>query len=100
MANEKEKMEELREQLMPAVQSKYEEFRLLGYDHVTIEQIWECLVRKKWKKYDDERRLYERVNDILSLSIGEYMAFLTAESYREQRATKGDDLEELLNELL
>ncbi|WP_027407928.1 post-transcriptional regulator [Anoxybacteroides tepidamans] len=97
---EQKRMEALREQLMPAVECKYDEFRLLGYDHVTIEQIWNCLCNKKWKKIDDEKKLYEFVNDILSLSIGEYMAFLTAESYRTQRSGEDNNLETILSELL
>lgn len=95
----KERLERLRDELMPALQCKYEEFRLLGYDRVTIEQIWECLLQKKWKKWSEEKKLYELVNDILSLSVGEYMAFLTMESYREQHSKGENDLEALLNEL-
>lgn len=97
---EKERMDVLREQLMPALQCKYEEFRLLGYDHVTVEQIWQCLLNKKWKNMNEEKKLYEWVNDILSLSIGEYMSFLTMESYRKQHSRGDDDLEAILKELL
>lgn len=97
---EKKQLEALREQLTPALQCKHDEFRLLGYDHVTMEQIWNCLLRKKWKHVGDDKKLYELVSDILSLSIGEYMAFLTAESYQKQRTDEGSDLAAILNELL
>jgi Post-transcriptional regulator len=97
---EKEKQKELREQLMPALQCKYDEFRLLGYKQVTIDQIWDCLVQKKWKNFKEERKLFELVNDILSLQIGEYMSFITMQSYKEQRSSGNDDLEAVLNELL
>jgi hypothetical protein len=94
-----EKQKELRELLMPALQCKYDEFRLLGYKQVTMEQIWECLVQKKWKN-GEERKVYELVNDILSLQIGEYMSFITMRSYKEQRLAGDDDLEAVLQELL
>ncbi|ALF11640.1 post-transcriptional regulator [Parageobacillus thermoglucosidasius] len=97
---EKEKQKELREQLMPALQCKYDEFRLLGYNQVTMEQIWNCLVQKKWKNFKEEKKLFELVNDILSLQIGEYMSFVTMQSYKEQRSSGNDDLETVLKELL
>lgn len=93
----KEQVEKLRVELMPALQCKYDEFRLLGYEQVTIEQILECLWQKKWKT--EEKKLYELVSDVLSLSLGEYMAFLTMSSYREQHR-KTDDLQSLVDELL
>ena len=58
---EKEKQNELREQLMPALQCKYDEFRLLGYHQVTMEQIWDCLVQKKWKNFKEEKKLFDFV---------------------------------------
>jgi hypothetical protein len=97
---EKEKQKELREQLMPALQCKYDEFRLLGYKQVTMDQIWDCLVQKKWENFKEERKLFELANDILSLQIGEYMSFITMQSYKEQRSSGNDDLEAVLNELL
>lgn len=97
---EKEKQKELREQLMPALQCKYDEFRLLGYKQVTMDQIWDCLVQKKWKNFKEERKLFELANDILSLQIGEYMSFITMQSYKEQHCSRNDDLEAVLNELL
>ncbi|MFC0296204.1 post-transcriptional regulator [Geobacillus jurassicus] len=90
---------ELRKQLMPALESKYDEFRLLGYTQVTIDGLWECLCARKWKRELAEKKLHELVSDILSLSPGEYMAFLTMRSYKQQ-ASGGEDLESVLKELL
>ncbi|MBA2873622.1 post-transcriptional regulator [Thermaerobacillus caldiproteolyticus] len=97
---DKEKIEELREQLMPVLECKYDEFRLLGYEQVEIEQIWECLFYKKWKKLNEKKKLFELVEDILSLRIGDYMAFLTMKTYQQQRSADGNDLEVALKELL
>ncbi|KPD01651.1 hypothetical protein LR69_00266 [Geobacillus sp. BCO2] len=45
----------LREQLMPALESKRDEFRLLGYTQVTIDGLWECLCSRKWKHRPAEK---------------------------------------------
>ncbi|AMX82777.1 transcriptional regulator [Geobacillus subterraneus] len=95
-----ERERQLRKQLMPALECKYDEFRLLGYTQVTIDGLWEYLCARKWKNALAEKKLYELVSDILSLSPGEYMAFLTRRSYERQRAAGDDDLERVLNELL
>ncbi len=39
-----------REQLMPALQSKVDELKLLGYEQATIEDVWNCLMMKNGKK--------------------------------------------------
>jgi hypothetical protein len=97
---EKEQLTTLREQLMPALVCKQDEFRLLGYHQVTIEQIWECLFYKKWKKISEEKKLFELVEDILSLRVSDYMSFLTMQTYQKQRSANDNDLETALKELL
>ncbi|MED5074527.1 post-transcriptional regulator [Anoxybacillus geothermalis] len=92
--------QKLREQLMPALVCKYDEFRLLGYTQVTLDGLWECLRARRWKHGAAEKKLHELVSDILSLSPGEYMAFLTMRSYEQQRLTGGDELERILHDLL
>lgn len=54
--------------------SKAEEFIMLGYEHVTGEQIWEC-VKDKYKK--ELPSLHEIVNDILSLKTTQFMNWMT-----------------------
>ncbi|BAD76868.1 hypothetical conserved protein [Geobacillus kaustophilus HTA426] len=89
----------LREQLMPALESKCDEFRLLGYTQVTMDGLWECLCSRKWKHRPAEKKLHELVSDIFSLSPSEYMMFLTMRSYKQQ-AAGDDELERVLKELL
>ncbi|WP_028402908.1 post-transcriptional regulator [Ectobacillus panaciterrae] len=71
-----------REQLQVVLESKVDEFRLLGYDRVTVQEIWECLRSKKWKRPSDETRIYQLVNDVLTLSTSDYMTYLTMEAYK------------------
>lgn len=65
--------------------SKYNEFMILGYDKVTKDEIWNCLLTRVWKK-DPELYLYEVVADIFQLAPNTYMNYLTHKTY------KNDDL--------
>ena len=75
-------IEAYREQLSIVLESKVEEFQMLGYDRVTKEDVWKCLKTRKWKKVDSDVRLYELVNDVLTLTANEYMTFLTMKAYQ------------------
>jgi hypothetical protein len=92
---EREKLTALREQVMPALVCKKDEFHLLGYEEVTIEQLWDCLLHKKWKKLKEEKKLFEIVNDILTLSVSEYMTYMTVQSLQETNWFADDNLEAL-----
>ncbi|MRG88253.1 post-transcriptional regulator [Salinibacillus xinjiangensis] len=71
----------------PALASKVDELHVLGYDKATEEDVWNCLMKKVWKK-NVEKRLHEIVQDILHLNAGIYMSYLTIEIYRD----RDDDL--------
>ncbi|MBO8177551.1 MAG: post-transcriptional regulator [Bacillus sp. (in: Bacteria)] len=83
------------EQLKPALLSKVEEFEVLGYDDVTTDQLWTYLLRKKWKNVKEEKKLFQLVNDILSIKPTEYMTFATVEAYRSPNWFVDLDEEEL-----
>ncbi|PHA00845.1 histidine kinase [Bacillus pseudomycoides] len=82
MAGKEELIEAYREQLRIVLESKVEEFQMLGYDRVTTEDVWKCLKTRKWKKVDSDVRLHELVNDVLTLTANEYMTFLTMKAYQ------------------
>ncbi|WP_163150295.1 post-transcriptional regulator [Anoxybacillus sp. MB8] len=84
-----------REQLMPALQSKVDELKLLGYKQATIEDVWNCLMMKKWKKNKEEKRLFELVNDILSLRASDYMAYIVTKEQKNDRWFTEEGLSEL-----
>ncbi|EEL49179.1 MULTISPECIES: post-transcriptional regulator [Bacillus cereus group] len=83
MIEKEDLVEAYRGQLQVVLESKVEEFQMIGYDRVTTEDVWKCLKSKKWKKVDSDVRLYELVNDVLTLSANEYMTYLTVEAYQE-----------------
>jgi len=60
--------------------SKAEEFRLIGYEHVTGEEIWACVSAKYAKSGQPE--LHKLVNDILSLRAVQFMNFMTLSAYK------------------
>lgn len=72
-----------KKEVKPAVQSKKEEFHYMGYESVTEEEIWEC-VQARLKKKKIEPRLYALVDQILALSLNDFMTWLTIRSYKEQ----------------
>lgn len=60
--------------------SKAEEFRLIGYEHVNGQDVWECVSDKYHKKGTPP--LYQVVNDILSLKVTQFMNYITLNMYR------------------
>ncbi|MEV5025833.1 post-transcriptional regulator [Paenibacillus sp. LPE1-1-1.1] len=72
--------EELSRMIEELCISKAEEFHLIGYEHVTGQEVWEC-VSEKYKK-TGLPELHELVNDILSLKVMKFMNFVTISAYK------------------
>ncbi|KIL44527.1 post-transcriptional regulator [Jeotgalibacillus soli] len=66
----------------PALESKEQELLLLGYDTVTMNELWDYLVSKKWKKRTGDFLLHEMVSDILSIKPGDFMNYTTQKEYK------------------
>jgi len=80
-------------EVRPFLKSKDEEFRMYGMKEVSVEDIWLCLLKKKWKKPKESTHLYEVVADIISLTSSQYMTYKTVQAYR---SISLDELEEVL----
>lgn len=76
-------VEEWKEMLKPALESKVSEFQMMGYSKATSADVWDCLVKKVWKG-NPEKRLYEVVQDIFHLDTTLYMSYLTVNAYQEE----------------
>ena len=74
--------ESFHQNVRPALISKQEEFLLLGYDNVSQEDIWTFLLKKKWRKKREEMKLFEVVQSILSLKVGELMNYHGSRSFK------------------
>lgn len=60
--------------------SKAEEFRMLGYEHVSGKDIWDCVSDKYYKSGIPQ--LHQIVNDILSLKSTQFMNWMTMRAYK------------------
>lgn len=70
-------------QVLPAVESKKNEFHLYGYSTVTEEEIWTYCIRKKWRKKDvGSMKLHEIVNSIFQITPAEFMTYTQIEEQR------------------
>jgi hypothetical protein len=87
-----------REVVGPALESKMSEFQILGYQKVNEQEIWNYLTNKKWKKCKEDIHLYEIVEDIFSVKVGQYMNYATVETYKSPEFSfdNEDDLKALL----
>lgn len=85
--------EHFRIQVKPALGSKLDEFRLLGYDTILEKGLWEYLIRKKWKKAKEDIKLYQIVQDILSVKVSDYMNFATIEALKTPELLLNDENE-------
>jgi hypothetical protein len=72
--------EELEIHIRRLCQSKADEFKILGYEHVTGVEIWDC-VNDKYAKTGFPP-VYKIVNDILSLKITQFMNWMTMQAYK------------------
>lgn len=74
--------DEFRNEVEPALLCKVEELSFLGYGTYQEGQLWNFLVKKKWKKPKTDIHLYEIVEDILSLKPGDFMNFQAVEALK------------------
>ena len=69
----------LKEKLMLVLDSKRDEFHLLGYEGISTEDIWNCVTSKYKGEWPP---LYKLVNDIFTLKVTDLMNWLTVGAYR------------------
>lgn len=87
----------LRNDVQPALNSKLEEFSMLGYGQVAEQELWDFLIKKKWKKLNESKRISEIVDDILSVKVGEFFSFASIEALKETEFVLDEEgLRELL----
>jgi hypothetical protein len=84
--------------IKPALISKKEEFHLTGYESVTDEELWRCLISRSKKKKQEEWLLHQAVNFVLTLSVNDFMNWLTIESYQGDSWFSGDEPLKLNND--
>ncbi|MDG5786443.1 post-transcriptional regulator [Evansella sp. AB-P1] len=78
-----EQWEEWKKEVDTILDSKVEEWKLLGYEKVKKEEIWDCFM-KKLPRLDapEPMRLYWVVSELFHLKVNDYMNWLTLEAYQ------------------
>lgn len=93
--------EKLFQKVLPVLQSKLEEFKYFGYDSITIEDIWNYCLVKKWRKLNiDELRLHEAVETVFSIKASDLVSQFQIQQFKEDHwfsEIKEDELKSLLN---
>lgn len=74
---------EWKEEIIPVLHSKKNEFELLGYSKISTEEIWNCLVEYVWKG-NPEKQLYEIVQSVFQLQIHSYMDYLALNTLQNE----------------
>lgn len=87
--------DQYKKQLMPCIISKKEEFQIYGYQEVTIDEIWNFLKLKIWKKNYEDKKIHQLVNDILTVSISDYMNFIQIEAYKTPNVFQNEGMDAL-----
>lgn len=77
----KQQFEVWKDEVLPVLNSKVEEFQLIGYDEASAEEVWECVLNKL-RKQKEPMRIYQFVNEILKLKVTDYMTWLTIGAYQ------------------
>src|SRR5699024_4076456 len=81
LSMEKKHVQEWKKQVYPALKSKESEFKLVGYDKITVDELWRCLMETTWKR-NPEKRLHEVIQDIFHLPASTYMNFITVHALK------------------
>jgi hypothetical protein len=93
--------EKLFKEVLPVLESKMEEIKFHGYERITIEDIWNFCVQKKWRKKNmDEIKIHEVVETIFSLRASEIVSHFQIQQFQTTNwfsELHQDELRELLN---
>ncbi|HET7581044.1 MAG TPA: post-transcriptional regulator [Bacillales bacterium] len=84
--------EEWKDKLAPILKIKEEEFELLGYDGADKEEIWQCAVQRVNRiSRKKPVRLHQFVNELLGLSVNDYMNRVRMDSLKGPDWFSGDE---------
>lgn len=95
MLNEK-LIDDWRNEVQLVLESKRREFELLGYQEISSDDIWRCLVEKVWKN-KTSLRLHEVVQGIFHLKVNTYMDYLALNTLHH---TSKDELMASINAVI
>ncbi|MGM7702153.1 post-transcriptional regulator [Pseudalkalibacillus sp. Hm43] len=88
------KLEDWLPEVKPALKSKKEELHFMGYESVKESEIWKCIVSRAKKQKDEEWRIHQVVNTIMTLSTNDFMNWLTIQAVTDDSWYSFDDFEQ------
>ncbi|MCF6138066.1 post-transcriptional regulator [Pseudalkalibacillus berkeleyi] len=91
--HEEMKLAEWRPQVGPALKSKMEELHFMGYESVTEDEIWKCILSRAKKQKEEEWRIHQVINTIMRLSTNDFMNWLTIQAVTDDQWYSFDTLE-------
>jgi hypothetical protein len=78
---ESKPLEDWKNELGPVLNSKIGEFHLMGYESVTMDELWK-FITVKLKKKQQEWMLHQVVQAIFKLKVNDFMNWLTIEAFQ------------------
>lgn len=88
--------EQLFQKVLPVLSIRKADFKMEGIRHITEQDIWQCLVLKKWKKISEsDLSLHKVIADIFSLTAAQYMTFTQVEELKSSNWFAAINKEEL-----
>jgi len=83
-------LRELYDRIKPALRTKCNEFKKIGYSEIKESDIWNYLTDKKWIN-SKQLTISEMVEDIFSISEGEMTNYMIKKVSQEMREPYFDD---------
>lgn len=71
-------LEELKQRVTPALNTKLKELKTKNYNNIKLEDIWNYLIKSKWRTANN-LTLYDIINDILNLNNEEIEEYIRSE---------------------
>lgn len=91
MSSEPSIYDEWRHKIEPFITSKLEEFRFLGLERLTADELW-AFIKEQLEKAKEEPRLHRIVSRVMRLSINDYMNKIRMEMFQEAGSLESFDI--------
>lgn len=87
--------EQIFNEVQLVLQSKIDEFKYFKYDVITIRELWDYCIEKKWRKMKvEEIPLHDIVSTIFSISASEVLGHSQIKQFKENQTLVEINMEE------
>ncbi|WP_085523253.1 post-transcriptional regulator [Tuberibacillus sp. Marseille-P3662] len=85
-------VEKWRYHIQPFLQSKLEEFYILGLNSMTMDELWTFILESLEKKKQHPQHLHQFVNFVMTLSVNDYMNRIRMQMFQSSDLAEDDSL--------